>query len=141
MRVLLALLLAAAVALQLSAAQPVTTTVSDDAAESVAKAIQLAIAEQDGHTAAQLIAQAFATKEKPSLGVVITPQQRSTTPKVLPDNTKIISAANPSTSSDASNQQPEEDGAQKFAQGLLKCQSAADHHLHCAVLHEAGSIL
>lgn len=90
MRVLLALLLAAAVALQLSAAQPVTTTVSDDAAESAAKAIQLAIAEQDGHTAAQLIAQAFATKEKPSLGVVITPQQRSTTPKVLPDNTKII---------------------------------------------------
>jgi hypothetical protein len=85
MGALLALLLAAAVAPQLSAAQPVTASVNDEGAEAVSNAIQLAISEQDGKTAAQLIAQAIAAKEKPSLAQVIKPQQQMATPKVLPE--------------------------------------------------------
>jgi hypothetical protein len=112
------LLLAAAVAPQLSTAQPVVANVKDEGAEAVSEAIQSAISEQDGQTAAQLIAQAIAAHEKPNLGQVVKPQQQTPAPVVLPAQSNMNGTASTSGSADDVEYPYEEDGAEKFAQGV-----------------------
>jgi hypothetical protein len=127
--VLTTLLLAAAFAPQLSVAQPVTANVKDEGAEAVSEAIQLAISEQDGQTAAQLIAQAIAAQEKPNLGQVIEAQQKTPTPVVLPAQSNFDDTAGTSGSADEPEYPFEEDGADKFAQGVCVCVPACAHLL------------
>jgi hypothetical protein len=124
MRVFTILLLAAAFAPQLSVAQPVVANVKDEGAEAVSDAIQHAIAEQDGQTAAQLIAQAIAAQEKPDLGQVIEPQQKTPKPVVLPAESIAEESSATSGPADEMDYPNEEDGAEKFAQGVCACASS-----------------
>jgi hypothetical protein len=137
MGVLAILLLAAAFAPHLSAAQPVVANVIDEGAEAVSDAIQHAIAEQDGQTAAQLIAQAIAAQEKPDLGQVIEPQQKTPTPVVLPAES-IADGSSASGPADEMDYPYEEDGAEKFAQGV--CVRVPAAHDHAYGLHVQGAV-
>jgi hypothetical protein len=66
-----------------------------------------------------LIAQGFAAKEKPALGQTIQPQQRTSTPKVLPGTPNATAATTGAdAAADEVEYQPEEEGADKIAQGV-----------------------